>query len=579
MRKPRIPTAALLAAAVALGAAPAAHASAAPAAKPAQATAHSAPAAPRKFSVPPNDAVGALTHLSGTTHPAETSPHWSGYAVAGNNGTLTSVTSNWVQPRINYAVPGDAATWVGLDGFANGTVEQIGTDALSINGQPYYTAWYEMYPFNSVPINHPVGPGDNMTASVNYANGAYTLYLRDLTQGWSYSTIQYGNYANASAEVVLEASVGPSGQYPITQYGYTDFYGNSVNGQPINSTNLNTWAITLNDANGGGISTPSATDAQGNFAVTNGPTNSFGGHPRIAHNTPVTNFSDVQLTTPSATGGTANTTYMGQGDDSDPVVTSLPGGGFETAFEATTAPGPRLVLAGTSLTFNAQLGMALGTHPAIASQPDGTWEVAFQADTGQLYKFTPQTGGVPLGYYMAGHTNPSITAMPDGSYEIAIQGSDGNLWEINDRTGGSSTGLQMAGNTSPAIAAVTSGGTVVAFQDRAGYYCDMNLIFGVCPNTRPMASGTSPGITGLAGGGYEAVFQANTGLLWEVGTYYNFNTQLGMKSGTSPAITAAPDTVFEVAFQANTGVLWLQDLARGGRSQGISEQGNPSISY
>jgi hypothetical protein len=92
-----------------------------------------------------------------------------------------------------------------------------------------------------------------------------------------------------------------------------------------------------------------------------------------------------------------------------------------------------------------------------------------------------------------------------------------------------------------------------------------------------MAAGTSPGITTLAGGGYEAVFQASNGLLWEVGSYDNFNTELGMKSGTSPTITASASTVFEVAFQANTGQLWLQDLAHGGRNQNVNITLDPSI--
>jgi hypothetical protein len=119
--------------------------------------------------------------------------------------------------------------------------------------------------------------------------------------------------------------------------------------------------------------------------------------------------------------------------------------------------------------------------------------VVFQADTGQLWTYTPQTGGTPLGY--------------------------------------------------------------------------------------PMLAGTSPSIAALAGGGYEVAFQANTGLLWEVGSYINFNTQLGMRAGTSPSITAVPGIVLEVAFQANSGVLWTQDLARGGvpQGQGMAANSGPVI--
>jgi hypothetical protein len=415
-----------------------------------------------------------------------------------------------------------------------------------------------------------------MTASVTYAAGTYTLYLRDVTEGWSQTVHETVTYANSSAEIVMETPTDRTGNpYPLTQFGYVDFFGNSINGQALNSASASTYAITMNDPNGGGVSVPSATNAQGDFAVTYGAANTFGGAPLIADDSSVGN-GGVYLTTPSATGGTAPTSYLGQDAWTDPVVTALPGGGFETAFEGSTPAGARLFVSGTSFTFNTQLGMALHTHPAIAAAANGSWEVVFQADTEELYEFTPQTGGVPLGYTMAAGTSPSITAMP-GGFEIAFQDSDGTLWELGP-SGAWATGIAMAGSTSPAIAGpVNGGGTVVAFQDRAGYFCTINLIAGICQNTYPMASGTSPGITTLAGGGYEAVFQANTGLLWELGTYYNFNTQLGMKSGTSPTITASSTTVFEVAFQANTGQLWLQDLAHGGRSQNVNITLDPSI--
>jgi hypothetical protein len=418
-----------------------------------------------------------------------------------------------------------------------------------------------------------------MTASVTYSAGIYTLYLRDVTEGWTQSVHEAGTYQNASAEIVTEAPTNgnTNQEYPLTQYGYVDFFGNSIDGQPLNSANANTYALTMNDPNGGGVSIPSATDAQGDFATTYGPSNTFGGAPLIADNSSVGN-GGVYLTTPSASGGTASTSYLGQVAWTDPVVTALPGGGFEAAYDASTPAGPRLFVAGTSFTFNSQLGMATNTHPAIAVAANGSWEVVFQANTGELYEFTPQTGGVPLGYTMAGGTSPSITALPSGGYEIAFQDSNGTLYELGP-SGVWATGLAMAGGTSPAITGVANDGntTVADFQDSAGYFCSISLIAGVCPNNYPMASGTSPGITALAGGGFESVFQANTGLLWEVGSYYNFNTELGMKSGTSPTITASSSTVFEVAFQANTGQLWLQDLAHGGRSQGVNIYGDPSI--
>jgi Peptidase A4 family len=577
--------AAAVAAALALGTPPAAHAVAGQTAGSGSArvtTLHDVVMPPLHASFSAVTQEAPQAHPAGVSYPPEVNGHWAGYAVTGAAGTMTSVTSNWVQPRIDYSVGGYAATWVGLDGFNAGdnTVEQIGTTAESANGLPTYYAWYEMYQqgANTPPVefSNPVEPGDNMTASVTYAAGNYTLYLRDLTEGWSQTVNEAGTYANSSAEVVLETPTdGDDYPYPLTQFGYVDFFGNSIDGQALNSASTNTYGITMNDPDGGGDAVPSATDAQGDFAVTYGASNTFGGAPLIADDSSV-GEGGLYLTTPSATGGTAPTSYLGQDAWTDPVVTALPGGGFETAFEGSTPAGARLMVSGTSFTFNTQLGMALQTHPAIAAAANGTWEVAFQANTGELYEYTPQTGGVPLGYSMAAGTSPSITAMP-GGFEIAFQDSDGTLWELGP-SGAWATGIAMAASTSPAIAGPVSGnGSIVAFQSRAGYYCSINLIAGICPTTYPMAAGTSPGITTLAGGGYEAAFQASNGLLWEVGTYDNFNTELGMKGGTSPTITASASTVFEVAFQANTGQLWLQDLAHGGRNQNVNITLDPSI--
>ena len=363
--------------------------------------------------LPPLHTTGLTTraaHRAGLTYPAEVNGHWSGYAVTGAAGTMTSVTSNWVQPRIDYSVPGYAATWVGLDGVNDNTVEQIGTTAESVGGLPTYFAWYEMTGGVNpapVPFTKPLEPGDNLTASVTYAADNYTLYLRDLTEGWSQTVHVQADYDNSSAEIVVETPTDNGYPYPLTQFGYVDFFGNSVNGQPLNSTAADTNGYTMDDPDGGGVALPSATDAQGNFAVTYGPTNTFNDTPLIADNSSA-GEGGVYLTTPSAISGVAApTSCLGQDAWSDPVVTALPGGGLETAFEGSTPAGARLFVAGTSFTFNTQLGMALHTHPAIAVAANGSWEVAFQANTGQLWLQDLAHGGRSLDVGIT--LDPSIT--------------------------------------------------------------------------------------------------------------------------------------------------------------------------
>jgi Peptidase A4 family len=163
------------------------------------------PGGPRPAAIPPNP----------------TFDNWSGYEVNGYVGEYTSVTSNWVQPYVNCASDQAVGFWVGLDGEqgpANPTVEQTGTAVSCSGGSASYYAWYEMYPNNPVEYGNGVAPGDNLTATVTAdANGQYTLYLRDITQGWAENSVVSPPEAtqNSSAEIVVEA---PGNTSPAIAY-------------------------------------------------------------------------------------------------------------------------------------------------------------------------------------------------------------------------------------------------------------------------------------------------------------------------------------------------------------------------
>ncbi len=125
--------------------------------------------------------------------------NWSGYAdVASGSNTVSSVSGQWVIPYVqcprgNYRYQ-DAffSQWVGLDGFTDGTVEQLGTAAQCFEGVTYYYVWYEMFPAGTVEegtvacINNNVDcpqPGDYISASVTVTPGGnYTLSLADFTR-------------------------------------------------------------------------------------------------------------------------------------------------------------------------------------------------------------------------------------------------------------------------------------------------------------------------------------------------------------------------------------------------------------
>jgi hypothetical protein len=129
--------------------------------------------------------------------------NWSGYADSetGTN-TVSYAAGSWIMPAVTCPTRpyenSDAflANWVGIDGFTDGTVEQLGSGAQCYEGVTYYYVWYEMFPAGTVVegttacINDNVNcpePGDLISASVSATPGTagnnnYTLKLNDLTR-------------------------------------------------------------------------------------------------------------------------------------------------------------------------------------------------------------------------------------------------------------------------------------------------------------------------------------------------------------------------------------------------------------
>jgi hypothetical protein len=194
--------------------------------------------------------VAPLAASEGAT--SEPSVNWSGYAVAeGGSKTVSSVSAQWEIPNVEcpsglYQYQ-DAfvANWVGIDGFSNGTVEQLGTAAQCFEGVTYYYVWYEMYPAGEVQegplvcINRNVNcpePGDRVTASVTANGGNYRLSLTDFSRPQeSFSvtaTCPPSVCADASAEWIVErpAEELPFGPQilPLVDFFRTSFSGGAV---------------------------------------------------------------------------------------------------------------------------------------------------------------------------------------------------------------------------------------------------------------------------------------------------------------------------------------------------------------
>jgi Peptidase A4 family len=183
--------------------------------------------------------------------------NWSGYAdsESGTN-TVSNVSGSWILPAVTCPTApyqnSDAflANWVGVDGFADQTVEQLGTAAQCYEGVTYYYVWYEMYPAGTVEegttacINDNVNcpePGDLITASVSVTPGTsgsnnYALTLTDDTRPKeSFSTsasCATATCVDSSGEWVIErpAFELPFGAQilPLAAYGRTYFTSGGI---------------------------------------------------------------------------------------------------------------------------------------------------------------------------------------------------------------------------------------------------------------------------------------------------------------------------------------------------------------
>jgi hypothetical protein len=171
---------------------------------------------------------GAKGAANGTVTTAP-SVNWSGYADSETGSdTVSQVSGNWTLPGVrclSYPYENQDAflsNWVGIDGYTNGTVEQLGTAAQCFEGVLYYYVWYEMYPAGTVEegtaacINDNVNcpqPGDRISASVTVTSAGggennYALTLVDHTRPQeSFSVTQQCAAAtclDASAEWIVE---------------------------------------------------------------------------------------------------------------------------------------------------------------------------------------------------------------------------------------------------------------------------------------------------------------------------------------------------------------------------------------
>jgi Peptidase A4 family len=226
------------------------------------------------------------------------STNWSGYAVAGTEGTgapvsYRAVSGAWVQPAATCTAGKAtyAAFWVGLGGFAPGSqaLEQIGTSSdCSAAGKAVYSVWYELVPAAAVPLKLKLAAGDSVSAVVVVSGRTVTLRLGNLTRGTVFTKRLTTSAPDvSSAEWIAEApsectAGGRCRVLPLTNFGTVTFSraAAATVGAHAGTISDPTWAATaielasdpsatatVDDPGGGAVPSDLSPDGSG-FTVT-----------------------------------------------------------------------------------------------------------------------------------------------------------------------------------------------------------------------------------------------------------------------------------------------------------------------
>jgi hypothetical protein len=228
--------------------------------------------------------VGSLGH---TTVPSATggirasvsqtsSTNWAGYADTTATNAVTYVAGTWVQPTVTCPTRGTlyAAFWVGIDGYSSTTVEQDGTLAECAHGKVSYSAWWELYPLNSIQTisGITVRAGDSINATVTYTSSGFTMAIKDVTAGTSFSkTATQSGTSRNSAECIAERPSVGSSLSKLADFSSMKFSTctATISGKNVGIGSASTVnAITMVDNSGLTLASVSTTGGSGAFTVT-----------------------------------------------------------------------------------------------------------------------------------------------------------------------------------------------------------------------------------------------------------------------------------------------------------------------
>jgi Peptidase A4 family/PASTA domain len=216
--------------------------------------------------------AGALTLKTTDAYAADqTSPNWSGYVTPEKTGAAAykATSTTFTVPASITCTSTDTASsfWAGLDGYADGTVEQDGVEADCTDGSLALYAWVETFPAPEEEIVSgatetpaPVQPGDVVVSTVTEDSPSeYTFAMDDETQGWSVDAgmaMPTGSKGEGqTSEVITEATTECNSDgsdcaiMPLTNFGKVAYTRASYN-SGTNYASSNTTPIELFETDG-----------------------------------------------------------------------------------------------------------------------------------------------------------------------------------------------------------------------------------------------------------------------------------------------------------------------------------------
>jgi len=211
-----------------------------------------------------------------------TSTNWSGYGVQTTTGAkFTGVSGSWVEPKVTCTSGTQYSSfWVGIDGYASNSVEQLGTDSDCHGATAKYYAWWEMFPAASVSLSstkYPVKSGDTLTASVSVSGEKFTLSITS-SRGWTFTTVKTGTSAlkQSSAEWIAESPEVGGSLAKLANFATVGFTNSTAAlsggaSEPISSFTAKGGPHAITMVTGGGVTraAPSTLNGSGNgFTVT-----------------------------------------------------------------------------------------------------------------------------------------------------------------------------------------------------------------------------------------------------------------------------------------------------------------------